>query len=60
MLGAQALERSDNVLLAHFQRVRDHARGLFEAEASIAVSATHASQDVKILFFFSHDALPIR
>jgi hypothetical protein len=39
---AQPLERRDNFLLADFQRIGDHTRGLFEAEASIAVSAAHA------------------
>jgi hypothetical protein len=41
-LGAQALEHCNNFLLIHLHRVGDHARGLFEAEASIAVSAAHA------------------
>jgi hypothetical protein len=51
---AQPFERRDNFFLAAFQRVGDHTRGLFEAEASIAVSATHALQYVNILIIFSH------
>jgi|GEM_PF-3695666 len=50
MGGAQAFERRDNVFLAHLHRIGDHARGLFEAEASIAVSAAHAPENVEIVF----------
>ena len=53
-LGAQALERRNDFLLIHLHRVGDHTRGLFEAEASIAVSATHALQDVEIVCFVCH------
>ena len=42
MICLQALERRDDILLIHLHRVGDHTRGLFEAEASVAVSATHA------------------
>ena len=41
MFGAQALERRDDFLLSDLQLIGDHARGLFEADASIAVSAAH-------------------
>jgi hypothetical protein len=53
-LGAQALERRNNFLLIHLHRVGDHTRGLFEAEASIAVSATHALQNVQVVCFVCH------
>jgi hypothetical protein len=54
MFGAQALERRDHFLLIHLHRIGDHTRGLFEAEASIAVSASHALQDIEIFLFVSH------
>jgi hypothetical protein len=54
MLGAQTLERGNDFLLADLKRIGDHTRGLFEADASIAASATHALQDVKIFFLISH------
>jgi hypothetical protein len=41
-------------LLADLKRIGDHTRGLFEADASIAASATHALQDVKIFFLIGH------
>ncbi|MGH7796630.1 MAG: hypothetical protein ACREQ2_17330 [Candidatus Binatia bacterium] len=53
-MGAQALERRNDNLLSHLQSIRDHTRGLFEAEASIAVSAAHALENVKIRFFVGH------
>jgi hypothetical protein len=40
--------------LIYMQRIGDHARGLFEAEASIAVSTTHAPQDIEIGFLIRH------
>jgi hypothetical protein len=52
---AQPFERRDNLLLADFQCVGDHSRGLFEAKASIAVSAAHALQYVDILVIFRHN-----
>jgi len=52
---AQPFQCRDNFLLADFQRVGDHTRGLFEAEASIAVSAAHALQYVDVLIIFRHD-----
>jgi len=55
MICLQALERRDDILLIHPHRVGDHTRGLFEAEASVAVSATHAFQDIEIFLFASHD-----
>jgi len=56
---AQPFERRDNLLLADFQCVGDHSRGLFEAKASIAVSAAHALQHVDILVIFRHSFLLI-
>jgi hypothetical protein len=41
-------------LLADLERIGDHTRGLFEADASIAASAAHPSQDVKIFFLVGH------
>src|SRR4029079_4096739 len=54
MCFVQPFQRRDDFLLADFQRVGDHTRGLFEAEASIAVSAAHALQYVNILIIFRH------
>jgi hypothetical protein len=54
VLGAQALERRDDFPLIHLHRVGDHTRGLFEADASIAVSAAHARKNVETLFFIRH------
>ena len=51
MLRLQALKRGDYLILVHADRIRDHARGLFEAEASVVVSAAHALENIKILFF---------
>ena len=51
---AQAFERRKDVLLVRLHPIGDHTRGLFEAEASILVSATHALQDIEIFFFVSH------
>ena len=52
---AESFQGRDDFLLADFQRVGDHTRGLFEAEASIAVSAAHALQYVDVLIIFRHD-----
>jgi hypothetical protein len=46
----ELLERFEQLLLAHLQRVGDHTRGLFEAGASITASTAHAREYVKILF----------
>jgi hypothetical protein len=54
VLGAQALERRNDFLLADLEGIGDHTRGLFEADASIAVSAAHPSQNVKIFFLVGH------
>ena len=54
------LERRNDFSLAHLQSVGDHTRGLFEAEASIAVSAAHALEYVKVFFFIGHCALRMR
>ncbi len=56
MMCAQAPQCRNHILLTHLHRVGDHTRGLFEAEASIAISTTHALEDVKILFLVSHCA----
>jgi hypothetical protein len=58
MMGAQALERRDDILLTHLHCIGDHTRGLFEAEASITVSAMHSFENVEIIVFGSHDDLP--
>ena len=50
----QAFERSNDFLLVRLYRIGDHTRGLFEAEASLMVSATHTLQDVEVFFFVSH------
>jgi hypothetical protein len=50
----QAFERRNDIFLVHIHRVGDHARGLFEAEASPIVSATHTLQDVQVFFFVCH------
>jgi hypothetical protein len=55
---AQAFERRNDIFLVHIHRVGDHTRGLFEAEASPVVSATHTLQDVEVFFFVSHLDLP--
>lgn len=53
----QALKRFEHVLLVHLQSIGDHTRGLFEAYASIAVSAAHALKNVNIFFvgFVGHN-----
>ena len=56
MLGVQTLERGDDFLLRYFYRVGDHTRGLFEADASIAVSATHPFENIKIVFLGRHES----
>jgi hypothetical protein len=50
----EPLEGRQQFLLGHAQCVGDHTRGLFEAEASIEVSAAHAPEDGEIFFFFGH------
>ena len=57
MLSLQALKRGDYLILVHADRIGDHARGLFEAEASVVVSAAHAFEDVKIFLLRIHDSL---
>src|SRR4051812_26180542 len=54
MIRTKTLERRDDVLLIHIHCAGDHTRGLFEAEASVVVSATHPREDVKSLFFVLH------
>ena len=58
MLSVQTLERRDDILLTHLHRIGDHTRGLFEAEASIAMSAAHALENVEIVFLSNHDSFP--
>ena len=58
MLGAQSLERRDDFFLILLHRVGDHTRGLFETEASIAVSTAHAFEDIEIFLFARHIAPP--
>lgn len=59
-MAAQALQCRDYFLIIHLHCVGDHTRGLFEAEASIVVSAAHALEDVKICFFLGHGALSVK
>lgn len=47
-----ALERRHKLFKIHAQCIGDHTRGLFEAHASIVVSAAHSLEDV--LFSFGH------
>lgn len=56
MLRLQPLKRGDYLILIHTDRIRDHARGLFEAEASVVVSAAHPFQDVQIFFLCIHNS----
>ena len=58
MLRAQTLQRSDHFVLRDLNRVGDHTRGLFEAEASIAVSAAHALKNIEIVFLARHAGSP--
>ena len=51
MLRLQALKRGDHLILVHADRIGDHPRGLFEAEASVVMSAAHALENIKILLF---------
>ena len=54
MIRTEALERLNDVLFIHFDSAGDHTRGLFEAEASVVMSATHAREDVESPFFVFH------
>jgi hypothetical protein len=54
VIPAKTLERRNDVLFIHFHCAGDHTRGLFEAEASVVVSPTHARKDVKRAFFVFH------
>ena len=58
MLGAQSPQRRDDILLIFVHSVGDHTRGLFEAEASIAMSTAHPFEDVQIIIFARHLAFP--
>ena len=55
MIRAKALERLNDVRFWHVHSAGDHTRGLFEAEASVIVSPTHAREDVQSSFFVFHD-----
>jgi hypothetical protein len=50
----KAFERLDDVLFFHIYCAGDHTRGLFEAEASVVVSATHAREDIQSVFLVFH------
>jgi hypothetical protein len=54
VVGFQSLERRDDFFLIHLERVGDHTRGLFEAEASVAPSTAHFLKDKKISIVFRH------
>lgn len=54
MLRAQPIQHGHDFLLANLQRIGDHARGLFEAQASIAVSAAHLLENVDIFVVIGH------
>ena len=55
-LGAQSLERLDDFFFTDLQRIGDHTRGLFEAEASIVESATQFAKDGFLFGAHGHDA----
>lgn len=57
MFRAQTLQSLDDFVLRLLHSIGDHTRGLFEAEASIAVSAAHPFENVEIVFF-AHDVTP--
>ena len=57
MFRAQPFQHRHHFLLADLQRIGDHARGLFEAEASIVVSAAHLLENVDILVILGHGHL---
>jgi hypothetical protein len=48
------MQSFDDFVLADLQRIGDHTRGLFEAEASVAPSAAHFLEDKKISIVFRH------
>jgi hypothetical protein len=54
MFRTKAFERLNDVLFSHFYCAGDHTRGLFEAEASVVVSATHACENIQSVFFVFH------
>ena len=54
MIRAEAFERLNDVRFFHIYSAGDHTRGLFEAEASVVVSATHAREDVQGSFLVFH------
>jgi len=59
MIRTELLERLNDVRFVHIYSAGDHTRGLFEAEASVIVSATHARKDVKGPFLvFHYDSTP--
>ena len=54
LLATQASQCLNYFLLIDLQAVGDHTRGLFEAEASVAVSTAHTLQNVKVVFLRRH------
>ena len=60
MFRTQPFERLYDVLFFHFHCAGDHTRGLFEAEASVVVSATHAREDIQSVLFVFHLITPDR
>ena len=60
MIRAKAFERLNDVRFCHIHSAGDHTRGLFEAEASVVVSATHAREDIQSVFFVFHFMTPDR
>ena len=60
MIRTKMLKRLNDVLCFHFHSAGDHTRGLFEAEASVVVSATHARENVESVFLVFHFMTPHR
>jgi hypothetical protein len=58
VLFAHARDRIQEILKIDMESVRDHARGLLEAEASVVVSAAEFLQNQ--FFAFGHIDIPIK
>ncbi len=54
MMPAQPFERGNHLGLVLVHRIGDHARGLFEAEASPMASAVHPLENIEVFFFIGH------
>src|SRR5687768_15084150 len=54
VLRLEGLELLHQLLLVHLQHVRDHTRGLLEAEASVAASALHPLHHVAVSLRHRH------